>query len=296
MLDSLLSPQLLAAAIISASMYAVISTGLNLVYGTLRLLNIAHGDLVMIGAYVAFWSSSLLGLSPLVSLWAAMAIGALLGVALYQGVFVRVIRNGQLAERLESNSLLVFFGVSVILQNLASMAFTNNFRGYQYLDHIMAVGGVSISANRLLAGGIAIVALGLLLYVLRFTMLGLGSRAVMQSREAAMIVGVSVRKVYLFSFGAGFALATLGGVLVSMYEQIQPFMGFNFTVGAFVVIMLGGLGNVTGGIWAALLLGALETYGLAVVGSSYRSLLIYGAFVLLLMFRPQGLFARRGAR
>jgi branched-chain amino acid transport system permease protein len=296
MLDSLLSPQLLAAAIISASMYAVISTGLNLVYGTLRLLNIAHGDLVMLGAYVAFWSSSLLGLSPLVSLWAAMAMGALLGVALYEGVFFRVIRNGQLAERLESNSLLVFFGVSVILQNLASMAFTNNFRGYQYLDHIMAAGGVSISANRLLAGGIAIVALAVLLYVLRFTMLGLGSRAVMQSREAALIVGVSVRKVYLFSFGAGFALAALGGVLVSMYEQIQPFMGFNFTVGAFVVIMLGGLGNVTGGIWAALLLGALETYGLAVVGSSYRSLLIYGAFVLLLMFRPQGLFARPGAR
>ena len=99
MLDSLLSPQLLAAAIISASMYAVISTGLNLVYGTLRLLNIAHGDLVMLGAYVAFWSSSLLGLSPLISLWAAMAMGALLGVALYQGVFVRVIRNGQLAEQ-----------------------------------------------------------------------------------------------------------------------------------------------------------------------------------------------------
>jgi branched-chain amino acid transport system permease protein len=294
MLGSLLSTQLVVAAVVAASIYALIATGLNLVYGTLRLLNVAHGDLVMIGGYVAFWAASLLGISPLWSLWAALALGAAFGVALYQGVFARVIGNARLAERLESNSLLVFFGLSVILQNLASMAFSNNMKAYRYLDQVVAFGAVSMSANRLLACGLAIVALCATLYVLRFTTLGLASRAVMQNREAAAIVGANVRGVYLFSFAAGFALATLAGVLVSMYEQIQPFMGFPFTVGAFIVIMLGGLGNVVGGLWAALLLGLLETYGLALVGSSFRSLLLYGAFVLLLIFRPQGLFAKRG--
>jgi branched-chain amino acid transport system permease protein len=292
---SLLSGQLLLAAVVTSAMYALTATGLNLVYGTLRLLNVAHGDLVMIGAYIGFWCFALFNLSPLVSMWLAMLVGALLGVLLYRWVFVRVIRNRRLSERLEANSLLIFFGISVVIQNLASIAFSNNYRAYQYMDHIVRWMNVSIAANRLVAVLVATLFLAALLYVLRHTVLGLGLRALMQDRDASALVGVNLRLLYSFSFAVGFGLATLGGALISMYEQVQPFMGLAFGISAFVVIMLGGLGDVTGGLYASAILGVIETYGLVVVGASYRSLLLYGVFVLLLIVRPQGLFRPRGA-
>jgi branched-chain amino acid transport system permease protein len=292
---SLLSGQLLIAALVASAIYALTATGLNLVYGTLRLLNVAHGDLVMIGAYVGFWCFTLLNLPPLISMWLAMAVGGLLGVVLYRGVFVRVIRNRRLSERLEANSLLIFFGISVVIQNVASIAFSNNYRAYQYLDHIVRWMNVSIAANRLVALVVAAVFLAALLILLRYTVLGLALRALMQDRDAAALVGVDLRLIYSFSFAAGFGLATLGGALISMYEQVQPFMGLGFSISAFVVIMLGGLGHLVGGLYASVILGIIETYGLAVVGASYRSVLLYGVFVLLLILRPQGLFRPRVA-
>jgi branched-chain amino acid transport system permease protein len=129
-LDILLSGQLLFAALVSGSLYALVALGLNLVYGTLRLLNVAHGDLVMIGAYVAFWMSTLLGVSPLISIaWAALVCAGL-GWLLYAGLLRKLLAKADLAQRVEANSLILFYGVSVILQNAAALAFTATPRGY----------------------------------------------------------------------------------------------------------------------------------------------------------------------
>ncbi|MGE0797949.1 MAG: branched-chain amino acid ABC transporter permease [Lautropia sp.] len=290
MLETLLSGQLLAAAVVSASLYALVGTGLNLVYGTVRLLNVAHGDFVMLGAYAVFWTQALLGWSPLAGAALASIAGAALGVLVYRGLFAKVLRNSLLAARLESNSLLVFFGLSIVLQNLASLAFSNNYRGYRYLDQVVTIGGASFAANRLVAAAIALAVLALLLFVMARTLLGLGSQAVMQHREAAAVSGVDVRAVYIFSFGAGFGMAALSGGLTSLFQQIHPFMGFEQTVAAFVVVMLGGLGRIHGGLAAAAILGVIETYGLVILGAGYRSLLLYGIFIALLLLRPQGLF------
>ena len=113
-MDAILSGQLLAAALVTGALYALTALGLNLVYGTMRLLNVAHGDLVMIGAYVAFWAFTLLALSPLLSMLGSAALAALFGLALYYGLFRRLLEGGKAAQRLEANSLLLFFGVSVI--------------------------------------------------------------------------------------------------------------------------------------------------------------------------------------
>lgn len=128
---------------------------------------------------------------------------------------------------------------------------------------------------------------------LRFNLLGLAIKALIQSREATQIVGIDVGRVQATSFVVGFGLAGLAGGLVSMLGQISPFMGFSYTISAFVVIILGGLGNLTGGIVAALLLGVLETYGVALTSTNYRSILIYGVFILILIVRPQGLMGSR---
>jgi branched-chain amino acid transport system permease protein len=291
--DAILSGQLLAAALVTGALYALTALGLNLVYGTMRLLNVAHGDLVMIGAYVAFWAFTLLALSPLIALVGAAALAGLLGAALYYGLFRRMFDGSRAAQRLEANSLLLFFGVSVIVQNLAALRFSATPRGFQYLDEVYRLGNVAITGNRVAAFAVAVILCFGILAFLRFHVVGLAIKALIQRRDAAAVVGVDIERVQLLTLCLGFATAAVAGSLVSMTEQISPFMGFPFTIAAFVVIILGGLGNVTGGIAAGFLLGALETYGVALTSSAYRSILVYGVFVLILLVRPQGLLGGR---
>ncbi len=295
MLDLLLSGQLLAAALISASLYALISLGLNLVYGTMRLLNVAHGDLAMLGGYAAFVAFTLAGLSPLLSLPAIAIIAALLGVLAYRYLFGLIIRSGSEAGRSESNSLLLFFGVSVILQNLAALGFTATPRGYEYLSSVIPLGNAAVTANRLMAFSLATLIVSGVWLTLRWHVVGLAVRALIEQREAAAIVGVNIERVQTLIFAVAFATAACAGALLSMAEQVSPFMGFQLTIAAFVVVIMGGLGNVTGGILASLALGVIETYGVALTGPAFRSILLYAVFVGVLLLRPQGLFGRRAA-
>ena len=289
-MDLLLSGQLLFSALVLGALYALVAVGLNLVYGTMRLLNVAHGDLIMIGAYAAFWLFSLLSVSPLISLAAAALATGLLGATIYLGLFRGLLADEALLARLEANSLLIFFGVSVILQNLAALAFSASPRAYQYLDQVIVVAGVSMTGNRIAALVVAFaICLGLMLF-LRYSLTGLAIKALIQNTTAAKIVGIKVERVRFFSFCVGFATAGLAGALLSMTEQVSPFMGFPFTIAAFVVIILGGLGKIPGGILAAFLLSFVEIYGVALTSPTYASILLYGSFVAILVIRPQGLF------
>lgn len=284
--------QLLFAALISGALYALVALGLNLVYGSLRLLNIAHGDLVMIGAYVTFWSFTLLGVSPIVSLFTTAVLCAGLGFLIYVGIFKRLLSVPTLGQRLEANSLIIFYGLSIILQNAVSLAFTSTSRGYQYWSDVYSFGEVSATGNMLLLLGIATaVTIGALAF-LRFHIAGWSLMAVIERKDAAAVVGVDVDKVHMISICAGFAIAGMAGVLVSMTQQITPFMGFPFTIAAFVVIIMGGLGNIPAGIASGFVLGFVETFGVALTSATYRSILIYGIFVGVLLLRPQGLFGK----
>lgn len=296
-LETLLSGQLLFAALVTGSLYALIALGLNLVYGTMRMLNVAHGDVVMLGAYGGYWAFTWLGVSPLVAAPVVTAMGGALGYALYRGIFRRILAGGSstTATRLESNSLLLFFGLSIILQNATALVFTPNKRAYNYLDTVYHLGDVAMTGNRLatlLVAGTCCI--GVALFLAR-SVFGLAMRAVIERREAAYIVGVDVDRVQWLSFVLGFGSAALAGVLISMLGQFSPFSGFPFTIAGFIVIILGGLGNVMAGLLAALLLGVIETYGVALTSANMRSVLLYGAFVAALLLFPNGLFARRAA-
>jgi branched-chain amino acid transport system permease protein len=285
--------QLLVAALVTGAIYALIALGLNLIYGTMRLLNVAHGDLVMLGAYAAFWSFSLLKISPPIALPFIGLLAAGIGAIAYLLLFQRFLRAGARSDRVESNSLLAFFGLSIAIENLTSMAFTGNSRAYQYLDFVVHIGEVSILGNRLAALIVALALCTGLLAFFRFTTIGLAVRAIIQSREAAQIVGVDVHKVYLLTFSIGFGVAGMTGALISLFSQIWPFMGFSYTVTGFVVIILGGLGNIYGSVIGGLLLGVLETFGVTFVGANYRSIMIYGVFIVILIVRPQGLLGAK---
>ena len=295
-LSILLSGQLLFAALVAGSLYALVGVGLNLVYGTMRLLNVAHGDIVMLGAYVAFWLLSAFGWSPLWTAVLVAVICAFAGLVLYELLFRALLSRRSRIARLEANSLLLFFGISIIVQNTIALLVTATPRGFQYLDEIYHLGNVAMTGNRLATLLIALViciAIGLFL---RFNVFGLALRAVIERTDAARIVGVNIDFVNRMSFAIGFATAGVAGVLVSMMEQFSPFIGFPFTISAFIVVILGGLGNIYGGFIAAFLLGALEIYGVALTSANLRSVLLYGVFVATLIFFPQGLVGRRAGQ
>lgn len=294
-LDVLLSGQLLFATLVTGALYALVALGLNLVYGTMRVLNVAHGDVVMISSYAAFYGWSLAGWSPLLAAPLIAAAAGFAGYALYRSVLRRMLDVGALnPTRLEGNSLLLFFGISIVVQNAAAAVFTPNNQGYQYLADVYHLGTVSMTGNRiaaLLIAGAACIAIAVFL---GRSVAGLALRAVIERREAAYVVGVNVDRVQAMSFVLGFGTAALGGVLVSMLEQFSPFSGFPFTIAGFIVIILGGLGNIGAGLAAALLLGAIETYGVALTSANLRSVLLYGVFVGALLIFPRGIFRRPG--
>jgi len=288
-LDILLSPQLLAAALITGVLYALISLGLNLIYGTMRLLNVAHGDLVMIGAYVAFMAFSLFNVGPLISMFGAAIICGGLGWLAYKSVLQNLLANSEILARLEENSLLLFFGISVVVQNLVILFFTADRQGYEYLSAIVEIADVRLTGARLavLVVG-SVISIVAVLY-LRFSLFGLAMNALIQNRDASAVVGINVDRVQMYSLVIGFGITGLAGALISVLEPITPVMGFPYTMSAFVVIILGGLGNLWGGFLAGLLLGFLEIFGVAVTGPEWRSVLVYGIFIGILIFRPQGL-------
>lgn len=292
MLDSLFSGQLLFAALVLGALYALIGLGLNLVYGTMRLLNIAHGDILMLGAFAAYWLFTLTGISPLLALPLVAAGAAALGIALYVALFRSHLATGASVAAIEARSLLIFFGVSVVIQNLAAWAFSSTPRAYRYLDDVVRWGDTAMTGNRIAALVVALAMLGGILVFLNRTLFGMEIKALIQHREAARVVGINVERVQRVAIALGFATAGVGGVLLSMTEQVSPFMGFPFTIAAFVVIIMGGLGNIMGGIVAGFVLAVIEIYLVTLTSANMRSILIYGIFVAVLLIRPQGLLAR----
>jgi len=284
--------QLIFAGLIIGSIYALIAVGLNLIYGTMRLLNIAHGELIMVGAYTTFWLFTLMGISPLFSLFLSGLASASMGALIGQFIFLPIIRKTKSVGVLESNSLLIFFALSIIFQNLASLLWSADIRGYSYLTQIIRIGGVPLMLNRIAAFVTALIISVVCYLLLQRTMLGKAIRALIQDREASQLVGINTKRIYLFSFTISFAMAGLAGCLISMFYEITPFMGLPYTITAFIVIVLGGLGNIMGSLLGGFLLGLVETIGISITSPGLRSIISYGIFIAVILIRPKGIFGR----
>jgi len=285
--------QVLSIGLTIGAFYALIAVGLNLIYGTMRLLNIAHGELIMMGAYVTYTLYTRLGVSPLISIFLVMAASLLVGLFICSVMVLPIIKNAKSVAGLESNSLLLFFGLSIILTNVACLIWSADIRGYSYLTKMVTIGGVSFMYNKLVAFGIELtVCVGCYL-LLQKTMIGKAIRALIQDREAAQLVGINTNFIYLVSFGAAFAMAGLAGALLSMFYEITPFIGMPYTIVAFIVIVLGGLGNLFGSLVGGFLLGVLEAVGVSLTSPGYRSIMSYAVFILVILLRPEGIFSKR---
>jgi len=275
----------------TGGIYALVALGLNLQYGLMRVLNVAHGEFLMLGAYLTYALHTGWGVNPLLTLLITGPTAFAVGLALHRLLYARLL-EGDAPESLESRSLLLSFGLMFVLQNAALLLWSADLRGYSYLAIPLHWLGTVFPANRVLAAVVAL-GLGLAFYVyLRTSLTGKAVRALMQEPEGARLVGIQSARIHALCFGAGIAMSAVTGSLVSMLFELTPFMGLLYTVTALVVVILGGLGNMLGCLAAGLLLGLVETAGVYLASSDIRLISSYAVLSLILLLRPSGLFGR----
>lgn len=279
--------QVVISGLLAGGLYAMVALGLALIFGVMRVINIAHGTLLMLGAYVTFWWSQLLGINPYLSLVASMPLMFLLGMLLQKTLVTRVVDGPDLS------SLLLTFGVSIALVNLAQLAFTSDLRSVEYLTGSWLLGPFAFSKSRVIAFLVALAITGLAFWFLKKTKLGKAIRATSQSSEVAMVCGINVQRIQLYSFGLASALAAAGGSLVAVMIAIQPEMGAIYTFKSFLVIVLGGAGNYPGALLGGLLLGLVEQLASLFLTTQLSEAVAYVLLVLVLLWRPTGLLGGR---
>jgi len=287
-----MAAQNLIFGLLTGALYGLAAAGLSLVFGVLRVLNVAHGELIMIGGYASFWLFASFGVDPFLSLVITAPLMFVIGLGVHQGIFMHVETLDE--EPRIKNSLLLGFGLALALHNLAVRLWTADERSIPtaYSGAVLIVRGLVFPWVRLGALGIAVVVIVAAHLFLRHSYPGRAIRAVAEDWEAALLAGIDVRRMYLIAFALGSALAGVAGTLISVGYSINPSIGPEWTIKALIVVVLAGLGSMPGTFLAGLLLGLAEACSALVLGSAYREVVSLVLFLLVLMIRPQGLFGR----
>jgi branched-chain amino acid transport system permease protein len=279
------------SAVLLAGLYATMAYGLGLIFGVLRVVNLAHGGVIMAGAYLGWVLHRSLGIDPYLSLPLVLAAAFLLGMGLYRGL-VRHLPRGPAGG---PASLLLLFGVWLVLRNAAYLLFTGNDQAIRtsYSTRAVPLLGTWVSASRLAVLGVAVVTPLVLHALLSRTYLGRAIRAVAQNADSSTLVGIDVERVYTLTFGIGTALAGLAGLLSATIFSFNPGFGSSELLKSFVVVVLGGLGSVLGTGVAALVLAVVEVFAILVLPSYLTSAVGFVVLVVVLVLRPGGLFGQR---
>jgi branched-chain amino acid transport system permease protein len=288
---TLLAQQLLLGLLIGG-LYGLAAAGLSLVFGVMRILNVAHGELIMLGGYAAFWIVTLLGLDPFASLLLVLPLALVLGGVLYVGLFGFVVRADE--ETRVKNSLLIGFGLALALHALAVRLWTADERSIPtpYGGAVITVGDLSLPVVRLVSLALAFVLIGGLHLLLQRWRWGKAIRATAEDWQAALLTGIDVRRAYVLAFAIGTGLAGAAGTLVSIGYSVSPSIGLEWTLKALIVVVLAGLGSMLGTFVGGLVLGVAEAASAAAFGGPYREVVGLVIFVVVLVVRPRGLFGR----
>lgn len=284
--------ELIASGLITGGIYALVALGLNLQYGLMRILNIAHGEFLMVGAFLTWLMQTHFGLSPLLMVPVSFALLMGVGLVVHRLWFRPLTATSPNLDVFEARGLMVCFGLMFLVQNFASLIWGGDLRGYDYLTQPVALGGAQFAVNKLVVFGLALCFSGALIVLLRTTLLGKGVRALMQSPTGAQLVGINTQRLHPLMFGIGLGLSGVAGGLLSMTYAITPSMGEPYTVTALIVITLGGFGSMSGALAGGLLLGVIEALGMHFTNPSLKSLLSYSVFIAVLLLRPNGLFKK----
>jgi branched-chain amino acid transport system permease protein len=279
--------QVIVSGILAGALYAMVALGLALIFGVMRVINIAHGPLLMLGAYATYFLYTATGINPYLTLPITMGALFVVGMLLQRTLVFRVV------DAPELSSLLLTFGVSIALVNLAQLGFSSDLRAVEFLTGSFLVGPVAFSKSRLVAFLVAAAITAAAFVFLKSTRVGKAIRATSQSREVAMVCGINVQRIHLLTFGLAAALAGAGGTLIAMIVAIQPEMGQIWTFKSFLVIVLGGAGNYPGALLGGMLLGLVEQLASLFLTTQLSEAVAYVLLVVVLLVRPTGLLGGR---
>ena len=277
--------------LLTGGIYALIAMGLSLQYGVARVLNIAHGEFIMLGAFTTFTLYTVFGINPLLTLAMIGPVVFAVGFLLHRTMFTRLRVMAPNPDVYVANSMLATFGLMFIIQNLALLGWGADLRSYTYLSFGVDLFGATFSANRLVSLGFAIgIGVAFYLFLIR-TRMGKAIRASAQDPATAGLMGVNINRVLAICFGLGAVMAALAGTLLSMRIPITPTMGLNYTVIAIIVVVLGGLGSIPGSFIGGFILGIIGTI-VNYIEPSLSLAAYYFIFMLLLLVRPKGIFGK----
>jgi branched-chain amino acid transport system permease protein len=279
--------QFVVDALLQGALYSLMAVGMSLCFGVTRIINFAYGEFVMLGAYGAFWLSTVWGVDPLIALPLLAVLGYVAGMLTFRTCITRVLDAPQI------NQILITFGIGLVLQNFAVIAWTGDVRSLQphYALESFNFGIVILPFGQLIAVAIAIMAFAALAFWLERTELGRATQAIAQNGQAASLVGINVKFVYELSFSISTAMAVASGVVMSFLVPIFPFMGFGIIVKIFAIVILGGLSSITGSIAGAFALALSETAVAYFVpdGNAWAEGVAFAVLMSILILRPSGI-------
>ena len=279
---------LLINGVLFGAMYGVAAIGLSLIFGTMRIIFLAQGAMIVLGGYAAYWAFKLLGIDPYLTMVALIPVSLCVGAGIYQLLFRRAA-----AHEDKNTSLLIAVGLMFMLESLMSLAWTPDPRSIttSYTATSFDIAGVRLSITRTAGFAIALLATFGVTLFLKKTLIGKAVRAVSENMDAAKLVGISPHRVNMIAFAVGIALAGVAGCTLASTYAIDPYFGFLFSLKALIALALGGLRNVVGALAGGLALGVIESSASFFL-PGWSDAVAYLVFLLVLMFRPEGLFVR----
>jgi len=284
-------PQLLASTLLLGGVYALIAVGLTLIFGGMRIVNFAHGEFLMLGMYLAFWSFTLLGLDPYVTLVLALPIIFAGGWLSYRLVMRPVIHA--------SHNVQVFttVGLSIALQALALVLWSADaqFIRTGYYAVVVRFGGAALNLAQIAAFVVAVIFTAALFAFMRWSYAGKIMRATAQDRHAAALMGIDTGRVFALTWAVGITCVGVAGVVLAPIYPVYPSIGLQFVLIAYVAVVLGGLGDMAGALIASLVVAFVEVVGSYVIGTAWKEVMYLLLFIAILVIRPAGLFGQRGA-
>jgi len=281
--------ELIAFGIILGTMYALVAIGLSMNFGVCGVMNIAQGEFVILGAYITFWSWSLLNINPIISILISMTALFFIGLSLGRTLILKVSGKGLLA------SMMLTFGISIFMWNTAEVVFTSIFRSVDYLAEPMSLGFVTASKSYFSGFVLAFLLLIIFFSFLKFSRFGKAIRATAQNRQAALACGINVKKVESVSFALAALLAGACGTIISMTWTISPQMGITYLSKAFAIVVIGGLGSIPGAFLGAYIFGIAESVGTQLLTIRMAQVLPFAIVILILVIKRGGLLSSGGA-
>lgn len=282
--------QAIINGILIGSIYGLIAIGLTIIFGVMRVINMIHGDLIMLGMYLAYWMVTLVGGGDIPPLLVALPVFFLLGIVIFKSLVSPVAKVGG-----EMGTLLITAGLSLAITNFVQLVWKADYRSIPaqlMVSGSYSIAGVTASYSLVFAFVTSAILVAAVSIFMMFTETGRAIRATAQDQEAAMLMGVNIEKMMLIAFGLGVALAGTAGVLLTPVFYVYPYVGFVYLVKAFVVVVLGGMGSIVGAAIGGILLGVTEQLGTLFIAAGYKDAFGLVLFILVLLFRPSGLFGR----